>query len=99
MVVSCIGLVMLSLDHVITWTCIIRRGTLAKKMYKTLTIRECEYLEFIRRRNIPLYADVINKLKEERFGLMANVGGTNGTTPCPCDTPPPAFDEATSTYL
>ena len=59
--------------------------------------RECEYLEFIRRRNIPLYADVISKLKQERFGLMSN--GTAGTTPCPCDTPPPAFDEATSTYL
>jgi len=93
MVVSCVGIIMLFLDHMITLTCVIRRGTVAKKMYKVLTIRECEYLEFIRRRNIPLYADVISKLKAERFGVMGN------GNQAPCDTPPPGFDEATSTYL
>ena len=31
-----------------------------------LTLRECEYLEYIRENNLPLYGDVIQSLYEER---------------------------------
>ena len=36
-------------------------------MYDKLTLREVQYMEFIRRKNVPLYGDVLAKLKEIRF--------------------------------
>ena len=41
-------------------------------MYQVLTLRECEYLEYIRRKNMPLYGNVIQKLKEERYDGLVN---------------------------
>ena len=89
--VSCIGLVVQICDHLITVFCILRTGTTARKMYEVLTLRECEYLEFIRRRNIPLYSDVMQMLKQEKFGgrnpgapLMNGTAKYNGA-------PPPVF--------
>jgi len=46
-------------------------------MYQVLTLRECEYLEYIRRKNMPLYGAVIHKLKEERYDGQ----GTNDSKP------------------
>ena len=37
-----------------------------RKIYQVLTLRECEYLEYIRRKNLPLYSQVIQKLSQER---------------------------------
>lgn len=36
-----------------------------RRMLEELTLREQEYLEFIRQKNVPLHNDVINKLKED----------------------------------
>lgn len=38
-----------------------------RRMLGELTLREQEYLEFIRQKNVPLYNDVINQLGKE-FG-------------------------------
>lgn len=41
-----------------------------RKMYNLLTLRECEYLEYIRRKDMPLYGKVIQKLKDERYDAL-----------------------------
>lgn len=41
-------------------------------MYNALTLRECEYLEFIRRKNVPVYGQVIEQLKKDRLGGLVN---------------------------
>jgi len=66
MFVSACGLLLQILDHCLTITCFLRNGN-ARKLYKTLTLRECEYLEYIRRTNLALYGQVLQKLKEQRF--------------------------------
>ena len=39
----------------------------SKLIYQHLTVRECEYLEFIRRRNLALYGTIIAKLQETKL--------------------------------
>ena len=46
-------------------------------MYGKLTLRECHYLEFIRKKNMPLYGDVIQKLKGGRYGGLVNMDEKN----------------------
>lgn len=41
-------------------------------MYSSLTLRELEYLEYIRRKNLPLYGTVCQSLKEERYDNIVN---------------------------
>jgi len=69
MVVSIIGFIMQLIDHVITITCFLSQGSQAKKVYQALTLRECEYLEFIRKKSMPVYGKLIRKLKDERLGV------------------------------
>ena len=45
---------------------------LFRRMYRLLTLRECEYLEYIRRKNMPLYGAIIRKLKEDRYDSLVN---------------------------
>lgn len=86
MVVSCIGLIMKLVDHLITITCFLSQGSQAKKVYQALTLRECEYLEFIRKKNMPVYGKLIRKLKEERLDRERYAG--NGYAPnIPMDNP------------
>ena len=67
MLVSSIGLVMKIVDHIITADCFLSQGSQAKKVYQSLTLREREYLEYIRKKNMTIYGNLIRKLKEERL--------------------------------
>jgi len=67
-VISVIGLLALLMDYIMTATCFLKGGEHARKMYGKLTLRECHYLEFIRKKNMPLYGEVIQKLKGDRYG-------------------------------
>jgi len=69
-VISIIGLLALVMDHVMTATCFLKGGEHARKMYGKLSLRECQYLEFIRKKNMPLYGEVIQKLRAGRYGSM-----------------------------
>jgi len=60
--ISISGVVINLAGHMITVACFLREGSPAKKIYKVLSLRECEYLTFIRRKNIPLYGEVLSKL-------------------------------------
>lgn len=69
--ISIAGLIINLTGHVITLACFLKDGSPAKKVYKHLSLRECEYLTFIRRKNIPLYGEVLVKLNQmRRNGLL-----------------------------
>lgn len=70
-VFAVIGLIVQIAEHIMTVACFMKGGASARKMYNMLTLRECEYLEYIRRKDMPLYGDVVQKLKDERYDNMA----------------------------
>jgi len=78
MIVSCIGFIMQVVDHLVTITCFLSQGSQAKRVYQSLTLRECEYLEYVRKKNLPVYGRLIRKLKEERLDRFQ---GNNGYAP------------------
>lgn len=84
-IVSIIGFIVHVAGHVLALVCFLREGkSSAWKVQKTLTLRECEYLTFIRRKNIPLYGDILRKLLQSRPGLNGlEINGNNveGTAP------------------
>ena len=45
-----------------------RGGSASKKLYKILTFRQLEYLVFIRKKNILLYGEVLEKLRNDILG-------------------------------
>ena len=91
-VVSIGGFIILLIDHLITFAFMVKHGNMARRIYGRLTMRECEYLEFIRKRDIPFYADVLQRLKEVRLGCRLESGLKSGSLPT--DSPPPGFEES-----
>ncbi|XP_047145463.1 innexin inx3 isoform X1 [Hydra vulgaris] len=47
------------------------RGPTGNKLFKALSFRELEYLEFLRKKNIILYGEVLEKLKDNIIGPNA----------------------------
>lgn len=74
MIISCIGFITQLVDHLITITCFLSQGSQAKRVYQSLTLRECEYLEFIRKKQLTVYGKLIRKLKEERLDRFQGNG-------------------------
>jgi len=64
-VVSCIGLIMLIVHYVIGVFGIKAHGPTTRRIFKSLSFRELEYLEFIRKRDISLYGEILDKLREK----------------------------------
>lgn len=62
--IAVLGLVHLLLGHLLTFVCRLQVAPAGRPVYDKLSLREYQYLEFIRRKNIPLYGAVIVKLKE-----------------------------------
>jgi len=76
MVVSVLGLLILLGEHVTMHAFAVTAyddGDQTKKVYAALTLRECQYLECIRKKDIIMFTNVIRKLKEERLHLDGNV--------------------------
>ncbi|XP_012554059.2 uncharacterized protein LOC100202445 [Hydra vulgaris] len=65
-IVSISGLIISLVGHLVTVTCFLNDGNPAREIYQILTFRECEYLEMIRRRNIPLFGDIVRTLLSDR---------------------------------
>jgi len=62
--IACLGLAMHLIDHAITALCFMRGPVEGRRMYRKLTLRECQYLEYVRRKNLPLYGNILQKLKK-----------------------------------
>ena len=76
MVVSVLGLLMLIGEHVTIHTFSVTSygdADSTKKVYSTLTLRECQYLECIRKKDVVMFSAVVRKLKDERLHMDGNV--------------------------
>lgn len=67
MVVSCVGIVIMILEYALRSLKFAREEEAARKVFSTLSIREGEYLDFVRKKNVPVYGSLIRKLYLERF--------------------------------
>jgi len=66
MAVSVIGLLMELGDHLLTWYAFIMlQGYQTRKVYASLSFRECNYLEQIRKKDMNTYGEVIRQLKKK----------------------------------
>jgi len=72
-VVSAIGIVIAIFGQVINYYMFLGARDSSRPLYKVLTIREIDYLEYIRKKNLPLYSDVLKKLQESRGGATTPV--------------------------
>lgn len=72
-IVSIIGLLINLVGHIVTVTCFLRHDNPAREIYKILTFRECEYLEMIRRHNIPVFGEIIRKLQTQRTDCQSAI--------------------------
>uniref|UniRef100_A0A7M5X4M6 Innexin n=1 Tax=Clytia hemisphaerica TaxID=252671 RepID=A0A7M5X4M6_9CNID len=70
-VVSVIGLLLLIIHYIVGVFGIKADGPVAKRIFKTLSFRELEYLEFIRKRDIVLYGEILDHLKNDRLHEVA----------------------------
>lgn len=65
-IVAVVGLLALLVDYFMTATCFLKGGEHTRRMYGQLTLRECQYLEYTRKKNMVLYGEVIQRLKADR---------------------------------
>jgi len=64
--IAACGLVVHLADCVITALCFMKgQSEQGSRLYKKLCLRECQYLEFIRRKNLPLYGSILQQLKRD----------------------------------
>ncbi|XP_066925425.1 uncharacterized protein [Clytia hemisphaerica] len=68
--ISMLGFLLQIFDHAFTIPCFLKSDENARKMYSNMTLRECQYLEFIQQNDMTLYENVLQKLKEERYCAM-----------------------------
>lgn len=70
-VISSVGLVLLIIHYAIGMFGIKFYGRTNRKIFKSLSFREIEYLEFIQRKNVVLYQEILEKLRETFVGPNA----------------------------
>ncbi|XP_047132006.1 uncharacterized protein LOC124811021 [Hydra vulgaris] len=73
---SIIGVFVYILTHLINIFYLVRSEKNSKFIYRFLTFRECEYLEFIRQRNLALYGNVVREINA-KIVLNSNTIPTN----------------------
>jgi len=67
-VLSVIGLGIAISSHLLNFVCFLNTRDHSRGIYRRLTTREVDYLEYIRRKNMPVYNEVLKKIKEARWG-------------------------------
>jgi len=67
-VLSVFGIVMALVGHAVNFLVFMNAQDHSRALYKRMTTREVDYLEFIRKKNMTLYSDVLTKLRDERLG-------------------------------
>ena len=69
LIISVIGVILFCFGQLITRVCFIRGSDSSSRVGKVLTMRECEYLTYIRRKNLPLYGELVRYLLYTRHEL------------------------------
>jgi len=65
-VVSVIGVLMNLFGHLLNFACFMSSSDPARRMYRAITLREIDYLEYIRRNNMPIYVELLRKIRDAR---------------------------------
>lgn len=73
-VVSVVGFIIEVCDHLLTFYAFMAQGDQTRRVYQMLTIRECQYLEYIRKKDINKYGEVVRLLKKDRLDQLYNPG-------------------------
>jgi len=69
--ISILGLVSKVCEHLYH---LARFGSSPKrKIYRVITLREAEYLQFIKKKNMVVYGEVLRKLKQQRSDLQGKI--------------------------
>ena len=66
-ILAVFGFVWLLLKYILKLLKIRRFSSPTQGLYNKLTIREMEYLDFVKKKNIPLYNDLLEELKKEDY--------------------------------
>lgn len=82
-VISVVGVLLKLIDHLVTCTCFVLQGSEAWKVYKKLSLRECEYLECVRQKNAHFYSELVKQIKWDRCEEKGQTGGNYPVTPRP----------------
>lgn len=70
--ISILGLILMLLQQVVRlWSFV--RGTAKSVIYRTITMREIEYLEYIKKKDLVMYGEVLRKLKQQRTDLQGKI--------------------------
>ncbi|XP_057309783.1 innexin inx3-like [Hydractinia symbiolongicarpus] len=72
MVVSVIGIGLLLFQYIYRTVMFGKCEVAAMRVFSVLTIRQGEYLDFIRKKNVPVYGALIRKLYAAKFGSRAS---------------------------
>lgn len=70
-IISGMGLIVLLVNYAVGLFGARPHGAAGKKIFKALTFREIEYLEYLRKKNIVLYQEVLEQVKERILGPNA----------------------------
>ena len=76
---SCVGVIVNMFGHFIYGLRLAKKETSSKYIYRYLTFRECEYLEFIRRKNLSVYGSVFRALTKSKVQKSQYSGVKVGT--------------------
>ena len=72
-IVSSAGLIASLFRHCRLWVTFIFEGKETLSVYRSLTLRECTYLEYIRSKEMPLFAEVVKLLTIHRRNLSTDL--------------------------
>lgn len=65
-VMSIIGLILAIIPYIVRARMFAREEVAAREVYRTLSVREAEYLDMARKKNVPLYGALVRYLHSER---------------------------------
>ena len=72
-VLSSIGVLTNVFGHLMNFACFMSAGDPARRMYRVITLREIDYLEYVRRNNMPAYVELLRKIPETRAVGLASL--------------------------
>jgi len=64
--ISAIGILANVLGHLVNFACFMSSSNPARRMYRAITLREIDYLEYIRRNDLAVYVELLRKIRDER---------------------------------
>jgi hypothetical protein len=71
--ISIVGLVSQLCEHLFHLVCFTRTPSPKRTIYRVITLREIAYLQFIKKKSLVIYGEVLRKLKQQRSDLQGKM--------------------------